>query len=258
MGRSVNGPPLLGPSDPPPVEVLNAASGYPIALTCEHAGRTVPVRLNGLGLDGEQLSQHIGWDIGAGALTRRLAARLDAPAVLQQYSRLVIDCNRSPETPDSVVEVSDGVRVPGNIGISMHAREQRIDEIFAPFERAVGDLLGRDHCRAAISIHSFTPTFDGVMRPLHVGFLYRVDEATSRHLASTLAALRRDLIIGHNEPYQVDDLTDRFVPHHCEPRGLAHSLVEIRNDELAHDAGIDHWVELLSGAIGNFAREVRQ
>ncbi|MEZ5868438.1 MAG: N-formylglutamate amidohydrolase [Defluviimonas denitrificans] len=240
---------LLGPRDPAPVEVLNPTGKAPLLLICEHAGQAVPARLSGLGVTQDQLDAHIGWDIGAAGVTRRLAKALDAPAVLQTYSRLVIDCNRPPEAADSMPEVSDGHVIPGNRGLTVADRQARIDEIFAPYQAAVADMLDRAPFRATVSIHSFTPRMNGFDRPWDIGFLFRRDEATSTRIARTLAAQAPELTIGMNQPYQVDDASDWFVPRIGEARGLCHSLIEIRNDHIRSSTGQALWADRLSHGL---------
>lgn len=242
-------PSLLGPRDPAPVEVLNPTGKAPLLLICEHAGQAVPTRLSGLGITRDQLDAHIGWDIGAAGVTRRLAEALDAPAVLQTYSRLVIDCNRPPEAVDSIPEVSDGHVIPGNRGLANAERQARIDEIFMPYQAAVAEFLDRAPFRATVSIHSFTPRMNGIDRPWDIGFLFRRDAVTSNGIARTLAARVRDLTIGMNQPYQVDDASDWFVPRIGEARGLRHSLIEIRNDHIRSLAGQTLWADRLSHGL---------
>lgn len=231
------------------VELVNGDSQADFFLVCEHAGRAVPDHLGGLGLDEDVLSQHIGWDIGAGDVTRFLAKRLGVPAVLQRYSRLVIDCNRPTDAPGSILPLSDGVTIPGNLDLPDDERAWRIASIFQPFHQAVVDQLERPGRRAVFAIHSFTPTLDGVDRPWDAGFLYRRDERTSKFLGEALAATRPSLRIGYNQPYQIDDRSDWFVPVHGEARGLPHSLIEIRNDNIRDRPGIERWAEDLAKAM---------
>ena len=257
MMRQANHQPdrLLLSSDPNPVELVNAHSDHPVVLVCEHAGQAVPDALNGLGLPPGALDAHIGWDIGARAVTLRLAKALGMPAVLQRYSRLVIDCNRPPEAPDSVPAVSDGVLVPDNAGLNDKARQARVSEIFEPFHDATAALLDHPCRRATFAIHSFTPSMGGRTRPWDIGLLYRYDEKTSPLLRDSIAAIRPDLLIGMNEPYQIDDESDWFVPHHGEARGFAHSLIEIRNDQIVDVAGQAIFADLLSAALTDFLRK---
>ena len=247
---------LLGPNDPPPFEVINEGSDHPVVLVCEHAGRAVPESLHSLGLDAGAFDLHIAWDIGTDALSRALAERLGATAILQPYSRLVIDCNRPTHVAEAMPEVSDHVEIPGNIGLSDEARRARIDEIFMPFQRAVDGFLDQRHVKAAFSIHSFTPVMDGFSRPWDIGFLYRRDEQTSHRLAAMIAGQTPDLIIGFNQPYQIDDLSDWFVPRHAERRSLLHSLIEVRNDHLGNDQAVSDWADRLGNAINAFAKTI--
>ncbi|WP_158971529.1 N-formylglutamate amidohydrolase [Chachezhania sediminis] len=243
--------PLLRPdADPAPVAWVNRGAVSPILLVCEHAGRAVPQALNGLGLTADQLSLHIGWDPGAAAVTRAMAQRLDCPAVLQAYSRLVIDCNRPPAAPDAMPETSDGVTIPGNAGLSPADRAARTREIFDPFHAAV--TAARTHGpQILLSIHSFTPRLmsRGGPRPWHIGFLGRRDMATSERLMAGVRRLRPGLSVALNEPYQIDDLSDWFVPRHGEPSGLPHSLIEVRNDLIGDAAGADEIAALLCRAV---------
>lgn len=248
---------LLTGTDPAPVEILNPHGDFPAVLFCEHAGQDVPERLSGLGVTRDQLDAHIGWDIGAAAVTRVMADILGAPAVLQRYSRLVIDCNRPPDAPDAVPEVSDGVVVPGNLGLGATEREARVKEIFQPFHDAANALFDRAERRATFAIHSFTPVFGGVARPWELGFLFRRDTRTSSVLRDFIARRRPGLEIGMNQPYQIEDESDWFVPRHGEARGLPHSLIEIRNDLIIGDNEQLDWAELLSDAIMDFLKEDR-
>ncbi len=132
---------LLGPSDHAPVDIVNAQSDARVVLVCEHAGNVVPQSLNNLGLNPAQLEQHVAIDIGAAGVARQLATIINAPLLLQRFSRLVIDCNRPPEAPDAMPAVSHGVHVPANATLDTRARAQRVNEIFSPYDMALKHLL---------------------------------------------------------------------------------------------------------------------
>lgn len=242
---------LLTKRDPDPVEIVNHGSRAPVVLTCEHAGQLVPEALNGLGVSQAVLNDHVGWDVGAAQVTRMMAENLGCAAVLQRYSRLVIDCNRPPEASDSIPEISDLREVPANQSLSAAGRIARHDEIFIPYQSAVSGALHQPGLQAVLSIHSFTPQLSAGagMRPWDIGFLFRKDEATSTALAGALKARHPRAVIGMNQPYQVDDASDWFVPQHGERSGLPHSLIEIRNDHLGTDEGCRFWADLLSDCI---------
>ena len=247
---------LLGPQDTSPVTVLNEASDHPLLLVCEHAGNRVPQALNGLGIAQKDRDSHVCWDIGAEAVTRIVAEALGAPAVLQPYSRLVIDCNRPPDAPDAMPKVNHGVQVPGNRYLNEAARTARIEEIFDPFQATVERHLMRQPRKIVLSIHSFTPLLAGEPRPWHVGFLFRQDAQTSTHLARFIAGAQPKLTIGMNQPYQIDDASDWFVPQHGEVSGLPHSLIEIRNDLIGDTQGQQTWADILTAAINRYLKEV--
>ena len=98
-------PALLGADDPAIYTIHRAQGVSPYLLLADHAGQQVPRALSGLGLPQAELDRHIGWDIGIAGTTRALAERLDAWAIEQTYSRLLIDCNRPLASPTLIPEV---------------------------------------------------------------------------------------------------------------------------------------------------------
>jgi predicted N-formylglutamate amidohydrolase len=252
---------LLEPDEPSPVTLHNEAGSSPFFLTCEHAGRLFPRRLGSLGLPEHETFRHIAWDIGIGAVGRRLSRLLDAAVILQTYSRLVIDCNRDPDVPSSIPEISELTEILGNVGLSETDRTARIKAIFRPYHDAIAAAL--DHRAAAgrqtvlVALHSFTPVFKGVSRPWDVAVLFNRDPRLAHALAELLRA-EGDLNVGENEPYRVSDLTDYTVPVHGERRGLPHVEIEIRQDLITDPAGQTAWAarlaRLLPAAYQEFGR----
>jgi predicted N-formylglutamate amidohydrolase len=249
---------LLTASDPPPVEHVNPGGKAPVLVTCDHASRRVPKSLRNLGLGAESLKLHVGWDIGAADVSRGLAHRLDAPAILAGYSRLVIDCNRDLDDPTSIPAVSDGVAVPGNRDLSAAERARRIATLFQPYHRAIEQAIDGFTARgvhpAVLSIHSFTPEMAGMARPWHIGVLWNNDP---RIPVPLMAALRREhgLVVGDNEPYSAREPAGYTVRIHAENRGLPHMAVEIRQDLIADAAGTREWGERLARALTPILRD---
>jgi len=242
-------PDLLSGDDPAPVEWVNRGSLAEVALLCEHAGHAVPERYGNMGVDADVLDSHRGWDVGADALARAVADRLDAPLILQRYSRLVIDCNRPPTHKGSIPAISDGEEIPGNVDLDHEEIAQRVTEIFEPMDAALCEVFDAAPRRAAFSIHTFTPTMKGQDRPWHAGMLCRADMPTAISLQETISRLAPDKVVAINEPYQIEDESDWFIPSHAEARGLRHSLIEIRNNELSTPEGIAFWADILATAI---------
>ena len=54
-----------------------------------------------------------------------MADALDACLIQQNYSRLVIDCNRPPGAASSIPVLSEATRIPGNEGLSAVEAEAR-------------------------------------------------------------------------------------------------------------------------------------
>jgi predicted N-formylglutamate amidohydrolase len=243
---------LLGPEDPPVYEIVNPDGAAPVLLVCDHASRVVPRALGLLGLDEALLMRHIGWDIGAAEVTRGLAARFDAPAVLAGYSRLVVDCNRRIEDPSAMPEVSDGVAVPGNRALSAAARQRRAESIYRPYHAGIAAQLARFAAQgrtpALLSIHSFTPVMNGFVRPWHVGILWDEDPRIPVPLLANLRA-EPDLVVGDNEPYSAKQPVGYTVRAHALPAGLPHVAVEIRQDLIDTAAGARRWAERIAAAL---------
>ena len=246
---------LLGAGDPGPVEVVRLEGTSPFFLTCEHAGRSFPARLGTLGLAGADLERHIAWDIGAAGVARALSARLDATLVLQRYSRLVVDCNRTPGAADFVVEVSEDTVIPGNQGLSEAAIELRAAEIFHPYHDRIHDLLeariAAGRLTVAVSVHTCTPVYRGVHRPWHVGVMYEHDDRLAREM---LALLREEgeeaeLEVGDNQPYFMTSDKDYSMPRHGQGRGILHVGFEIRQDLVESAPGQREWAERMERVL---------
>jgi len=242
---------VLAAGEPPAVVVENRTGASPFVLACDHASWRIPQSLGTLGLDPSAALAHIAWDIGALQVALLLSAALDAPLVRQNYSRLVIDCNRSPAAADSIAVVSDSIRIAGNVELDIAAREARVAEIFSPYHHALNALLEeRQHAGrrcVLVAVHSFTPIYAGVPRPWHIGLMYRYDA----RLGTALLRLLRDdaeLQVGDNEPYTIQDV-DYTLPVHGEGRGIAYVGIEIRQDLVAAVEGQQRWAALLARTL---------
>jgi predicted N-formylglutamate amidohydrolase len=243
---------LLAQDEPPPVRVLRDNGRSDLFLTADHAGRLIPHQLGDLGVPADELKRHIAWDIGIRGVTERLSAALDATAVLQTYSRLVIDCNRAPGVASSIPEMSETTPIPGNVGLTEADRQARVREIFTPYHDRIAALLD---ARAAagrrtvvVAMHSFTPVFKGESRAMEIGVLFNRDVRLA-HILLELLRAEGDLTVGENAPYAVSDLTDYGVPIHAERRGLPHVEIEIRQDLIADAVGQMAWAERMARVL---------
>jgi predicted N-formylglutamate amidohydrolase len=248
---------LLDPDEPPAFTIARPHGRSPFFLACDHAGRLIPRRLGDLGVSAAERERHIAWDIGGAGVALELAERLDAFAILQTYSRLVIDCNRDPGVPSAMPEVSELTEIPGNAGLSEADRAARVAAIHAPYHDRIRAELDRRHAEGRltvlVAVHSFTPVFKGVARRWHAGVLYNRDPSFP-HLVLDLLRREGDLEVGDNEPYRVSDATDYTIPVHGERRGLPHVELEIRQDLIANPAGQVAWAVRLERVLKDALR----
>ncbi len=242
---------LIGANDPPPFCIVNEHARTPLVLVCDHASNAIPARLQGLGLTERDLDRHIAHDIGAADLTLRLAERLDAPAVLAGYSRLLIDCNRQPGDPQSIMSVSDGVTIPGNASLCEAGQAARAEAFFWPYHQAVARTIARLRRTGPeplfFSVHTFTPSMGGEDRLWDIAVLWNRDP---RIAVPLIDRLRRDpsLNVGDNEPYSARTIAYTLNVH-AGASGLAHAAVEVRQDHCETAAELDRWADLLGDTL---------
>jgi len=250
--------PLLAADEPPAFLEIPSQGRSPFIVVADHAGSRIPRRLANLGLPAAELERHIAWDIGALGVARRVAAAIDAPLVAQNYSRLVIDCNRDPQVATSIPHISETSEIPGNMNLSSAEIAVRRAEIFDPYHQRIRERI--DEKLAAgrppilVAQHTMTDIYKGVRRNMHAAILYNRDR---RFAGIVLKMLRReaDLIIADNEPYFVSDETDYTVPHHAEARSLPYVEIEIRQDLVSSDAGQAEWAARIAQALKDAERE---
>lgn len=232
----------------PSFGVINGDFSRNLVIICDHARNHVPPCYHQLGLPDSEFERHIAYDIGAEALATYLAQKLQVPAVLAHFSRLLIDPNRGTDDPTLIMKISDGALVAGNLDIDAKERQRRINTYYQPYHDAICQTIERT-CAASsnpmvFSVHSFTPFWKGVARPWHVGVLWEEDDSFARPLINALA---RDpsLVVGENEPYS-GGVEGESVEKHARRRKLPAALIEVRQDLIAHKSGVEEWGERLA------------
>lgn len=232
---------LLSAGEPSPFYVLNAVSSAPILLVCDHASCRFPEALGDMGLDPFARRCHLAIDIGAGPLTENLSDSLGVTAVVAQYSRLVVDCNRELLDPGAFLEFGDGILVPGNRNLHQADKNARAEAIYWPYHTAIDQQINRLKSigppPALISVHSFTPVLNGESRPWQVGILWDKDPKTAEFFVEEFRAAGYKT--GDNEPYSGKAPQDYTIDHHAESIGLPHVGIEIRQDLIADVAGVE-------------------
>jgi len=254
--------PVDGPLVTDSYEVIPGPLDAGLLLLCDHATNALPSEYGTLGLPAAELERHIGYDIGAAAVTRNLAALLSVPAIMTRFSRLLIDVNRGLDDPTLVMRISDGAVVPGNRRLDAAERAKRIGRYYEPYHQRIDSLI--EDCVAAgvppalLSIHSFTDNWKGAPRPWHAAILWDRDYRLSVPLLEALRA-ESGILVGENEPYD-GKLAGDCMWQHGTRRGLAHTIVEVRQDLIRTPEGQLAWAQRLATAVrAVFARaDVRE
>ncbi len=216
-------------------------------ITCDHATNTVPlcVGAGDLGIAAADMARHIAYDVGAAGVTRHLSELLDAPAILSNFSRLVIDPNRGEDDPTLVMKLYDGTVIPANRHVDQAERDRRLNTFHRPYHRAITRLAARQTNTVIVAMHSYTPQLKGrEKRPWHIGILHDRD---SRLATPLIARLRDepDLCVGENEPYG-GHLDGDSIDRHAVLTGRVNVLIEIRNDLIETEAQQRSWAERLA------------
>ena len=231
-----------------PVLVTNARGPSPFVIVCDHASNRIPAKYGDLGLSMTERVSHIAWDPGALALSRQLAATLQAPLVFGQVSRLLYDCNRPPEAPDAIPAKSEIYEIPGNAGLSDEARAERVSRIYDPFCAAMDKALQDVQPAMVVTVHSFTPVYFGAQRDVEIGILHDEDTRLADALLEELEGAPHK--VERNQPYGPQDGVTHSLKRHAMSRGIANVMLEIRNDLLNRPELVARMGSMLSGALG--------
>lgn len=242
------GSPVIATEHVDSYRVLPGQADRGVLILCDHANNAFPPGYGTLGLPADQLVRHIAYDIGAAEVTRRMSAQLSAPAVMTHYSRLLIDPNRGHDDPTLIMRISDGAVVPGNKVLSEAERIKRREHYYEPYhaaiDRVIDGCLATERAPMLFSIHSFTHIWRGAKRPWHCAVLWDEDPRLAVPLIQALRA-EGDLLVGDNEPY-TGRLKGDCMWQHGTMRGLAHAIIEIRQDLITDEKGQAAWADRLS------------
>ncbi|GAA4220050.1 putative N-formylglutamate amidohydrolase [Sagittula marina] len=229
-----------------PYTVLGAERDSRFLITCDHATNVVPPELGGsLGLPEADMLRHIAFDPGAAGVARALADALGAPAILSNFSRLVIDPNRGEDDPTVLMRLYDGSVIPGNRPSDGAEKARRLNAYHRPYHDALERLATRRNDTVLVSVHSFTPQLRGRRpRPWHVGILHAWDARLSDPLIAALER-ERDIVVGRNEPYP-GHLPGDSMDRHALKHGRPNTLIELRQDIIATPEQQQAWGDRLA------------
>jgi len=240
-----------------PYHIAGAARPARWLVTCDHATNAVPDFVNGgsLGIAETDMARHIAYDVGAAGVARVLASALDGPAILSNFSRLVIDPNRGEDDPTLVMKLYDGTLIPANRRVSAEDLARRLNRLYRPYHTALADVAARRDDTVVVSVHSFTPQFRGrPPRPWHIALLYAADTRLAHPLIDRLRA-EPDLCVGDNQPYG-GHLPGDTIARHAIAHERPNVLIELRNDLIATPEAQAAWAHRLAPILQEVAARV--
>jgi len=215
-------------SDDTAFTVVRGDADAPVFFTCEHASQRLPAPWAWPEADLRLVDTHWAYDIGAREITLELARALRATAVLAEFSRLLVDANRGEGNPDLFRPVADGELVMLNQGLSQSDRELRMHRYHRPFHRAVDQALLDSRAPLLMSIHSFTPVYEGSVRKVELGVLY--DEHEEQAFAMGAALARELPNVAYNEPWSGKDGLIYSAESHSRRNSRIALEIEVRQD----------------------------
>lgn len=227
------------------VQITRGDAASPVVLVCEHASHFIPAEFDDLGLSEVAKRSHIAWDPGAHEVASHMSQQLQAVLVESKVSRLVYDCNRPPDAPDAMPANSEAFAIPGNEGLTTQDRAQRTQAFYDPFRRSLTTQINARKHPVIITIHSFTPVYNGAVRDVEIGIL-QDDDARLADAFLNLAPRHTDLRVQRNAPYGPEHGVTHTLKTHAVPHGHLNLMIEIRNDLIATDTAQLEMATLLS------------
>ncbi len=210
-------------------EIIRAGSGTgPAFLTCEHASARLPEPWEWKKDDRWIVDTHWAHDIGARDLTADLAGAMGSVAVLSRFTRLLADPNRDEQHVDLFRRHAEGRVVRLNEAIDDDERRRRLDRLYRPYHAAIDRELARSEAQVVLSVHTFTPTYEGRQRDVEVGVLFdeEVELAGRLNAAIERTGLRARL----NEPYSGRAGMIHAADRHGRTHGRRAIEIEVRQD----------------------------
>ncbi len=226
--------------------LINSDGRAPVLLICEHATNYIPDEFNALGLTEEAATSHAAWDPGALDVACQMARKLDAPLISASVSRLLYDCNRPPQAIDAIPAKSEKYEIPGNKNLTDIERSERVRQIYRPFYDFINEFLNKSPKIAAIvTVHSFTPVFNGEARAVDIGLLHDKDPAIAEAILNS-SSKKGGLQIRMNEPYSSSDGVTHTLGEHGTKRGLPSAMIEIKNSLVTNAVDVENISSQLS------------
>jgi len=226
------------------VEEIDGDFGGRLVFTCEHASAVLPEPWTWPREDEWLVDTHWASDIGAAAFTRRVAERMNAPAVLSRFSRLLIDPNRPLDSDTLFRENAEGRMVHLNEALLDAERERRVERFYRPYHAAVRGMVQRSLGDTVFSIHTFTDNYEGEARALEIGVLFDHDDEPAHQLVRHLEDA--GFHVAPNEPWSGKAGLAYSPVRHAQEFGRCALEIEARQDLIVDESFAARLAEALA------------
>lgn len=172
-----------------------------LILTCEHGGNNIPEGYKTYFKEMKDiLNSHVGYDLGALDVFKSLKSLSDY-SNYSKTSRLLIELNRSLHHP----KLFSVFTKP----LSKEEKSEIINSFYKPYRDAVESEIKRyiqnNQSVIHMSIHSFTPIFNGSERNCDIGLLFDSTKKEENQFCNQLKVLLKksdsNLKLRYNYPY---------------------------------------------------------
>lgn len=198
--------------------------------------------------DRRLIGTHWAYDLDAATIVSELAQLGGFGAVLSNFTRLLVDPNRELGSPTLFRPDAEGAPVALNQNLDDDERRRRIDALYRPYHDALAKRARASNAPVMLSVHTFTPEYEGDTRNCELGVLFDSKETEAHELGDAL--IRAGFEIEYNEPWSGKLGLMYSVEHHANANGKIGLEIEVRQDRAADDAYRRRLVEAIAAYFG--------
>lgn len=231
--------------------LVESSAPAPVLITCEHASNRLPAPWNWSAKDHRLSTEHWAYDPGAEALTRELVKALNGVGVMSRFSRLLIDPNRGLTQENLFREVADSEPVELNQDLSEEERQTRIENYWRPFHDTIDGVAEILKPQFLLSVHSFTPLYEGSPRSVEMGVLHDVPWPELAQEWHGFLRENSEMDVRVNEPYTGVGGYMYSATVHAAKANCPTLEMEFRQDIITDPARRPELVKLMVDAIAS-------
>jgi len=191
---------------------------------------------------------HWSYDPGSETVARELVSALGCLGLFSRYSRLLIDPNRTLDSDTLVRKLADKETVLLNQNLTKEDLQNRIENFYNPYHTVLQGLVKERFIQTVLSIHSFTPIYEGKPRKTEIGVLFHDDK--EEELAKKFQAEFQSSGISSqlNEPWSGKE-GFMYAVQQTAHQGRKALMFEFRNELLANiewrKKAVKHMVDVI-------------